>query len=166
MSALATPQRLAAAFELHSNAVYSEAGYQALSAAEKHEIVWSLIEATKGKIGEGTTGMAMATSAFVESHDFTMEHYGDEIQEGRRKFIHQTGLIAQARFDTTGYDHPFTGLFRGAEHCLVRCSLAKRHSQGKSALKTNTPGIAVKVFRDGCHSGNMVAMYGVDGQHS
>ena len=167
LAATATPHRLAAAFEQHSNAVYSEAGYQALSAAEKHEIVWSLIEATKGKIGEGTTGMAMATSAFVESHDFTMEHYGDEIQEGRRKFIHQTGLIAQARLDTTGYEsHPFTGLFRGAEHCLVRCSLAKRHSQGTSALKNNTPGIAVKVFRDGCHSGNMVAMYGVDGQHS
>ena len=26
--------------------------------------------------------------------------------------------------------------------------------------------IGLKIFRDGCHSGNMVAMYSVDGQHS
>ena len=161
------PTTLAEAFTAHTNTAYTEDSYQALPASDKNAIVWSLVEATQGKTGHGVTGFGMITSGFATCHDFTMEHYGDELKPGRRKFIHQTGLIAQARLDTTGYEsHPFTGLFRGAEHCLMRCSLAKRHSQGSSELKNNTPGIALKVFRDGCHSGNMVAMYGVDGQHS
>jgi len=169
MSSLAADfrsQRLADSFTAAHGMAYNEQSYQALSAAEKNKIIWDLVESTQGENGMGTKGMGMVTSGFVESHDFSMEHFGDELKEGRRKFIHQTGLIAQARLDTTGFDHPFTGLFRGAEHCLIRCSLARRSTPGTSEKVTATPGIGLKVFRDGCHSGNMVAMYGVDGQHS
>ena len=159
---------LAAAFnEKYGDATFTEEAYQALEAREKSELVWSLVERTRGQQGPATLGMAMVTSGFMVSHDFTMEHFGDELKTDRRKFIHQTGLIAQARFDTTGYeDHAFTGLFQGAEHCLVRCSLARRTAAGTSEKVTATPGIGIKFFRSGCHSGNVLAMYGVDGQHS
>ena len=157
---------LSQAFTTFTNQTYTEEAYQTLSATEKNDIVWSLIESTKGEVGQGTLGMDMISSGFMTSHDFTMEHFGDELKEGRRKFIHQTGLIAQARLDTTGFEHPFTGCFSGAEHCLVRCSLARRTTPGDSKIVTATPGIGLKVFRSRCHSANMVAMYGVDGQHS
>ena len=164
MAALATS--LAEAFTASTSQPYTEEQYQALSAVEKHDLVWNLIDGTKGTVGQGTLGLAMVTSGFVASHDFSMEHYGDEMKPGRRKFIHQTGLVAQVRFDTAGCEHPFTGLFQGAEHCLVRCSLARRSPPGTSEKVTATPGIGLKIFRDQTHSGNMVAMYGVDGQHS
>ncbi len=162
-----------------SSSSFTAAAYDALPAAEKADLVWSLVERTRGTTGPATLGVAMVTSGFATSHDFTMEHRGDELQPGRRKFIHQSGLVARCRFDTTGYGvdvdgdgvgdvSPFTGLFgpAGADHCLVRCSMARRTGVGPSAKITATPGIAIKAFRSGCHSGNVVAMYGVDGQHS
>jgi hypothetical protein len=159
---------LAAAFCAAGHcSVFSEEAYQALSARDKCALVWSLVEEGEGAgPGPATLGMGMVTSGFLTSHDFTMEHFGDELRAGRRKFIHQTGLVARARFDTRGYeDHAFTGIFgAGAEHCLLRCSMARRTAAADEV--TATPGVAVKFFRSGCHSGNVLAMYGVDGQHS
>ena len=56
------------------------------------------------------------------------------------QIIHQTGLIAQCRLDTSGFEHPFTGCFKGAENCLVRVSLARRSQPGTSDKVTATPG--------------------------
>jgi hypothetical protein len=140
MTSLASSQRLADAFTAKTGRKYTELAYQSLSAAEKNDIVWNLCHSTKDTNGKGTKGMGMVTSGFVECHDFSMEHFGDELKEGRRKFIHQTGLIAQCRLDTSGFEHPFTGCFKGAENCLVRVSLARRSQPGTSDKVTATPG--------------------------
>ena len=160
---------LAGAFASQHGTAFSEEAYQALPASDKCALVWSLVERARDDgPGPATLGMDMVTSGFLKSHDFTMEHFGDEMQRGRRKFIHQTGLVARVRFDTRGYeDHAFTGIFgNGAQNCILRCSMARRTKAGSADEVTATPGIAIKFFRSGCHSGNVLAMYGVDGQHS
>ena len=131
---------LAAAFNKAGyESTYSEEAYQVLPARDKSALVWSLVEGTRSDgPGPATLGMGMVTSGFLTSHDFTMEHFGDEMQAGRRKFIHQTGLVAQARFDTRGYeDHAFTGIFQdGAEHCVLRCSMAWRTAAAAQGAAT------------------------------
>ena len=59
--------------------------------------------------------------------------------------------------------HPYTGVFTGAQNCLIRLSLA---SQPNIEVKKTTPGFALKFLRDGMDSGNFVAMDSVDGQES
>lgn len=64
----------------------------------------------------------------------------------------------------------YTGLFEGADHGLIRLSLAKKPDPSKSsaegALENFTPGFGLKFLRDGMPSASMVAMYSVDGQNS
>jgi len=57
--------------------------------------------------------------------------------------------------------HPFTGLFAESTHGMLRLSLAIDLSLGPF-----TPGIGVKLLRDGMPSANFVAMNNVDGQES
>merc|ERR1712066_707933 len=55
--------------------------------------------------------------------------------------------------------HAYTGLFQGAEYGIIRLSSAK--APDSSGV---TPGMGVKLFRDGRPSANFVAMYSLDGQ--
>ena len=63
----------------------------------------------------------------------------------------------------------YTGIFAsGADHGLIRLSAAKEPdmsagTEPKDALERFTPGFGLKFLRDGVPSGNMVAMYSVDG---
>ena len=59
--------------------------------------------------------------------------------------------------------HPYTGVFTGAQNCLIRMSLASKPDPEE---KKTTPGFGLKFLRDGVDSGNFVAMDSVDGQQS
>jgi hypothetical protein len=76
----------------------------------------------------------------------------------RSKWIHRVGATGGVRFEST-CDHPYAGLFKGAEHGIIRFSSAK--APDSSGV---TPGMGVKFFRDGRPSANFVAMYSLDGQ--
>ena len=80
----------------------------------------------------------------------------------REKFIHTVGVVATAEWRSVG-DHSYTGVFTGSQHVIIRMSLAKRPDPQQ--LQT-APGIGLKFLRDGVASGNMVAMFSVDGQQS
>ena len=80
----------------------------------------------------------------------------------REKFIHSVGVVATAEWRSLG-SHGYTGVFTGSQHVIIRMSLASQPDPQQ--LKT-TPGIALKFLRDGVDSGNMVAMFSVDGQQS
>ena len=57
---------------------------------------------------------------------------------------------------------PFTGLFAtGTPFGLIRASLATAPSPD-SPESVITPGIAIKLFRDGVHSANFMAMYSLN----
>ena len=76
--------------------------------------------------------------------------------------IHSVGTVAKVKLESSGV-HSYTGIFKGANHGIVRLSLAKEpDTEG-----TNTaPGMALKFLRDGKDSANLVAMYSVAGQVS
>ena len=72
------------------------------------------------------------------------------------------GVVGTAEWRSVG-DHGYSGVFTGSQNVIIRMSLASQPDPEE--LKT-TPGIAIKFLRDGVDSGNMVAMFSVDGQQS
>jgi hypothetical protein len=77
----------------------------------------------------------------------------------RSKYIHTEGTIATVKLSSTG-SHPFTGIFKGADHGIVRLSYA---AEPNVKDKNTTPGMGLKFLIDGMDSVNLVAMYSVDG---
>ncbi len=90
----------------------------------------------------------------------TVDRQSDFMPEGRVKTLHAQGVVASVRF-VGAEGHPYTGLFKGAEHAIARFSLGAKPSKGAFV-----PGIAVKFLIDGKPSRNFVAMYSLDGQPS
>ncbi len=80
----------------------------------------------------------------------------------RSKFVHTQGTVATIKFTSSG-KHPFTGIFVGADHGIVRLSFA---GQPNPKVLNTLPGIAIKFLRDGVDSANVLAMYTIDGQKS
>ena len=70
------------------------------------------------------------------------------------------GTVAKVKFQSSG-SHPYTGIFKGANHGLVRLSFAK---EPDTEGIITAPGMGLKFLRDGQDSANLVAMYSVDGQ--
>jgi hypothetical protein len=94
----------------------------------------------------------------------TMTQVGDQMPKGslygtRDKYIHTEGTIATVQLTSTE-NHPFTGVFQGADHGIIRLSFAAEPNAKK---KNTTPGMGLKFLRDGMDSVNLVAMYSVDG---
>lgn len=78
----------------------------------------------------------------------------------RTKYIHSVGVHGKVKFVSTG-DHPYTGVFEGADYGIVRLSsAAKPTTDGSQPL---APGMGLKFLRDGVSSANLVAMYSVEG---
>ena len=80
----------------------------------------------------------------------------------RSKLIHSVGTVAQVKLTSNG-QHPFTGIFEGADHGIVRLSAA---AEPNTKVKELAPGMGLKFLRDGMDSASLVAMYSVDGQPS
>jgi len=77
----------------------------------------------------------------------------------RTKFIHSVGTVGKVKFVSNG-KHEYTGIFKGADHGLIRMSSAAK-PDGKS--QPLAPGFGLKFLRDGVDSANLVAMFGVNG---
>ena len=75
----------------------------------------------------------------------------------RNKTIHAHGNVAKIEWKSVG-NHPYTGMFKGADAGYARLSVAKPVSSTVLA-----PGMGVKLLRDGHDSANFVCMYRVDG---
>lgn len=80
----------------------------------------------------------------------------------RSKLIHTQGAVATVKLTNKG-GHPFTGIFQGANHGVVRLSAA---AEPNPKVKNLAPGMGLKFLRDGMDSASLVAMYSVDGQPS
>ena len=59
--------------------------------------------------------------------------------------------------------HPFTGIFKGATHGVVRLSIG---SKPDTTVLNLAPGMSLKFLRDGMDSVNLVSMFSTDGQPS
>jgi len=60
-------------------------------------------------------------------------------------------------------EHPFTGVFAGADTGVIRLSCAAKPSKHFQPL---APGMGLKFLRDGIDSASLVSMYSVNGQDS
>jgi hypothetical protein len=135
-----------------------DGGFESRSAAEKQQMLLSKVyqDTTPGAY-PGT--LSVLTGILGESVWTTFDAGGDVFpHDGRTKYIHSVGVVGGVRFVSSG-NHPYKGLFEGAEHGLVRFSSAKEPgSEGFTA------GMGIKFLRDGRPSANFVAMYTLDGQ--
>lgn len=134
--------------------------YEVLKASEKQALVLDKLK--DGGSGAYPATLGVLTGIMGESVKETFEASADvfpHLQTDKRsKWIHSVGATGGVRFESTN-DHPYTGLFQGAEHGIIRFSSAK--APDSSGV---TPGMGVKFFRDGRPSANFVAMYSLDGQ--
>lgn len=71
----------------------------------------------------------------------------------RQKVIHRMGMIASAKYISTN-DHPYTGLFTGANLGFIRVSTV---AVPAVPFIGTTPTFAAKFFRNGVPSGNLFA---------
>ena len=60
-------------------------------------------------------------------------------------------------------DQPYTGIFRGAKHGILRVSETVRTEESKAQT---SPGFGIKFLRDGMDSADTVTMFSFDGQPS
>lgn len=140
--------------------------YESKTAAEKLEELWEkLSSADPGK--DSIFSLLLSTPLiFLEQLNPTFDHFKDTLPYDHDKRIHPTGGVAKATWKSVG-DHPYTGLFVDDDDddgvlAVVRFSTAVY----PIFPFTYTPGIGVKLFRDGVPSANFVAMNSVDGQGS
>ena len=86
--------------------------------------------------------------------------------------FHSVGVVGMVSFEAVQDKrvNPYSGIFQGCDNVILRLSLAKKPDESKKtatgADDNFAPGFGIKFLRDGRHSGNTVAMYGVNGQPS
>lgn len=134
--------------------------YEKLPAAQKKDMVMAHINEDAGTKGVYPGKLSIFTGIISESVMVSFDVSADVFpaMEKRTKYIHSVGVTGGIKFESVG-NHSYGGLFRGAEHGLIRFSSAK--SPDKDGV---APGMGVKFFRDGRPSANFVAMYSLDGQ--
>jgi len=144
----------------------SSPAYLALSAKEKADRLWSncLDDSTSAPwFSSLDQGVKLVTEPMCP----VFRTPGDELADQgdgttRAKVIHTVGAVGRVEWRDLG-GHNYSGVFKGAQHGLVRLSLALE----PDTEKLNTaPGMGLKFLRDGVDSANLVAMYSVDGQDS
>ncbi len=88
-----------------------------------------------------------------------MDRQEDQVPRRWRKAIHAHGSVARVQWRARA-GQPYSGLFQGAEHGLIRLSLT-----GDPQRRGFAPGLALKLFRDGCASANLSALVSLTGQN-
>jgi len=133
-----------------------DARYEHQTAQAKYEMLME--KAGHGGSGSYPATLSVLTETLGESVRLTFDSNSDTFPQKRDKTIHSIGVVGGIKFESAG-GHPYQGLFKGAEHGMVRFSSAKQPDSSGV-----TPGMGLKFFRDGRRSANFVSMYSLDGQ--
>ena len=99
---------------------------------------------------------------FTQDMNLSFDHTGDTMPDGRTKMTHPRGVTFKVAFRPTAQS-PYTGIFRGAKHGIMRISETVRTNPDVSQT---SPGFGVKFLRDGMDSADTVTMFSFDGQPS
>lgn len=104
-------------------------------------------------------------NVFTIDPETLFDEFGDE-NDCRRKAAHAHGNVGKAVWKDLG-DHPYTGMFKGADTGFIRLSPVGSVEEDVNAPgpKMN-PSIALKFLRNGMDSGNVVANHSFLGQDS
>lgn len=151
--------------------------YQAQSAEQKKEELWSLITSSEYSLNFihqalGTVSPELRKK--LEDPEYlkvSFTHASDELPEGRVRLIHANGTVAKIRLERTE-ESKFTGLFQSGATGLVRLSLAAPQVgviAGRLPLVPSIPfipGMGLKLLIDGKESVNLMTMNSLDGQNN
>ena len=99
---------------------------------------------------------------FLQDMNLSFDHKGDTMPDNRIKMTHPRGVVMKVAFRPTR-DSPYTGIFRGAKHGILRVSDVVRTVK---EVNETSPGFGIKFLRDGMDSADGVAMFSFDGQPS
>ena len=135
--------------------------YSELSAEEQKQRLWESIEQTVYTELPPFMALSIRDSITVLRPSFNrgaFEDFGCVMPEGRKKIVHPLGVVLQIRFEVI---HPIGSgmLINGAEHGLMRISLAKAPEKGNY-----TPGLALMLFKNNEPPANLLAMPSINGQ--
>lgn len=131
--------------------------YEELTGEQKQKLLWHRISQNTTS-GQYPAALSLLTGIMSESVQVSFESQSDIFPGSRIKYIHSVGAVAPIKWESL--TSKYGGLFAsGSEHGFVRFSSAAE--PGSSGF---TPGIGLKLLRDGRTSSNFVAMPGLDGQ--
>lgn len=95
---------------------------------------------------------------FVTSMMTVFDNYMPEMPAGRKKLIHSIGSVCQFKLDVKS-GSPFTGLFAsGEQRGFIRMGSAADIDKNEGV----TPGIGIKMLRNGIHSGDFVLLHSLE----
>lgn len=149
---------------------FSSAQYNALSRDQKFNKIWKRVNEDRSPYG--WYSVFSLAKIFFEDMPPTFDFKSDDMPDGRLKLIHSVGAVGLVEFVAEKNEsiNPYTGIFKGCSHVVLRLSLAKEPDESKKtatgADDNFAPGFGIKFLRNGIHSGNTVAMFGVNGQAS
>ena len=136
--------------------------YVAATAAAKESVVMDKIVGTEYARLPPIKGACDVDYPWETTVDFNnqFDRFSDERSPGMDRFFHLNGAVASVRLDPAGTNHEFTGIFRGADHGVLRFSpLAPLLTE--SFLVNQFIGsfffsFGLKFFRDSMHSANIL----------
>jgi len=96
----------------------------------------------------------------------TLHAPGDELPEGRVKLNRAVGSVGKVKFISNGRVNPYTGVFQGATHGIVRISTFLEPVPDCDNCTDPNFGMGLKFLRSGVESASLVAIVGLDGQKS
>ena len=110
---------------------FSSSEYLVSDASAKKDALWAQVIADKNS-GSFPNALELP-GIFLESMAPTFTTKGDEMPKElfglktRTKYIHSVGTVGKVKFVSSG-NHPFTGVWEGAQHGLIRLSSAAKPS--------------------------------------
>lgn len=139
--------------------------YETLSAGAKKNVLWKKIVESEHKYYPAFKGFGLIElyKMSKQSIQHKSRNNSDFAPAGWIKYIHRHGSVAQVKF-VAASDSSYTGLFKGAEHGLIRLSLTYRPEKNVILEKPVAPGLALKLFRDSEPSSNISALVSLNGQ--
>lgn len=134
------------------------ADYESWSAAEKQDFLWhQRILVSRYKTLPPLPPIDVIGLFFTALRK-KMDRRSDQAPGHWRKAIHAHGSVAKIKF-VPAADTPFTGLFKGVDHGLLRVSVT-----GDPSDRGFAPGLALKFLVDGYPSENVSALVSLTGQ--
>ena len=101
---------------------------------------------------------------FLTTDEFspTFERFRDDLPYTHAKRIRSVGGVGLVTWHPSPDPHPYTGLFEtGTPYGLIRLSYTSENDESGT-----TPGLSLKLFRDGTPASNILAMESLAGQTS
>jgi hypothetical protein len=132
--------------------------YESWSASQKQTFLWNE-KLLKSKYSQLPPLRKIdVIGLFLTALRAKMDLHSDQAPKNWKKAIHAHASVAKIKF-IPAPDTPFTGLFQGVNHGLLRCSVT-----GDPADRGFAPGLAIKFLIDGKPSENFSALVSLTGQ--